>query len=202
MKKQLFTLVAVSMVVMSCCTCTGKSGSEADDTAAAVNEQLVQRGEYLVTISGCHDCHSPKRMGTNGPERIPELLLSGFPADRPVEPIDQKVLQQGWVLFTPDLTAAVGPWGVSFAANITSDPTGIGNWKEDNFIRAMKEGKFKGIEVTRTLLPPMPWENYSRMTDEDLKAIFAYLKTTRAVQNIVPAAIPPGDIRLPEKGVR
>jgi hypothetical protein len=158
-------------------------------------DQLVQRGEYIVTTLGCSDCHSPKRMGERGPEVIPELNLSGYPADRPLTQIDTPVLRKGWILFQPDLTAAVGPWGVSFAGNITSDATGIGNWTEENFIRAMKEGKFKGLEGARSLLPPMPWQNYGKMNEADLRAIFAYLKTTKPVHNVVPAMIPPDEIR-------
>jgi hypothetical protein len=94
---------------------------------------------------------------------------------------------KGWSLFAPDLTSAVGPWGASFAGNITSDATGIGNWTEENFIRALRKGKYKGLENSRDLLPPMPWFVYKNMTDEDLKSIFAYLKTTKPVENVVPA---------------
>ena len=69
--------------------------------------------------------------------------------------------------------------GISYTANLTSDATGIGNWKEQQFMYAIREGKFKGLAGSRTLLPPMPWEMYRHMTDGELKAIFAYLKTTR-----------------------
>jgi hypothetical protein len=55
----------------------------------------------------------------------------------------------------------------------------------------MKDGKYKGLENSRTLLPPMPWQGYSQMPDEDLKAIFAYLKSIKPVSNLVPMAIPP-----------
>ena len=87
------------------------------------------------------------------------------------------------------LTTAVGPWGTSFAANLTPDETGIGNWSEAQFLKAIKEGKFKGMENTRPLLPPMPWTEYRNFPDEDLKAIFAYLKTIKPIDNVVPAAI-------------
>ena len=80
----------------------------------------------------------------------------------------------------------VGPWGVSFAGNITSDVTGIGRWSEEQFKRAIQEGKFKGLEQGRGLLPPMPWQNYASLTDEDVKAIYSYLKTTKPIRNIVP----------------
>ena len=76
---------------------------------------------------------------------------------------------------------------MSFAANLTSDDTGIGNWTEENFMRALRKGKFKGLEGSRDLLPPMPWFVYKNMTDEDLKSIYAYLKTVPAVENVVPS---------------
>ncbi len=147
---------------------------------------LVARGAYLVNAIGCADCHSPKQLGAHGPEVIPELHLSGFPQTAVVPPIDLASVRLGWVLFSPDLTSAVGPWGQSFAANITSDPTGIGNWSEAQFKRALRQGKYKGLENSRTLLPPMPWETYKNMSDEDLKAIFYYLKTTRPVNTVDP----------------
>jgi hypothetical protein len=156
---------------------------------------LVKRGEYLVTIGGCDDCHSPKKMGSMGPELIPELRLSGFPHDGKLPPVDRNTVKSGWALMAPDLTSAVGPWGQSFAANITSDATGIGNWKEENFFRAMQKGKYKGLEQSRNLLPPMPWFNYKNMPEEDLRAIFYFLKSTKPVNNLVPAPIPPTAVK-------
>ena len=90
-------------------------------------------------------------------------------------------------MFGSDFTSTLGPWGISFAANITSDATGIGNWKEEQFIKAIREGKSKGLEGNRSLLPPMPWFVYRNFSDVDLSAIFAYLKSTKPVKNIVPA---------------
>jgi hypothetical protein len=43
-------------------------------------------------------------------------------------------------------------------------------------------------------LPPMPWFNYTRMADEDIEAIFKYLKSTNPVRNVVPAPIPPNEM--------
>lgn len=153
--------------------------------------ELVKRGDYLIKIAGCDDCHSPKRMGERGPELIPELRLSGYPQNGKLPPADEKMQKSGWVLMAPDLTSAIGPWGQSFAANITSDATGIGNWKEENFVLAMRKGKYKGLENSRNLLPPMPWINYAHFSDEDLKAIFYFLKATSPVKNIVPEPVPP-----------
>ena len=122
-----------------------------------------------------------------GPELDMDLRLSGYPSKRPIGPVDTNSIKRGWILFGPDLTNAVGPWGMSFAANLTSDETGIGNWTEAQFIKALREGKYKGLDNTRPLLPPMPWQNFGQYNDEDLKAIFAFLKSTKAVENRVPA---------------
>lgn len=158
-------------------------------------DQLIQKGEYLVTIMGCNDCHSPKQVGPQGPVIIPELMLSGYPADRPLPKVDLQIIKTGWILMNEDLTAAAGPWGVSFSANLTSDQTGIGNWTEENFKRALKEGKYKGLEGSRTLLPPMPWTNFTNIHDDDVKAIFAYLLSTKPVKNAIPFPKSPEEIQ-------
>jgi mono/diheme cytochrome c family protein len=152
-------------------------------------EELIKKGAYLVSVGGCNDCHSPKVFGPHGPEPDPKRLLSGHPQDNPVLKVDSNAVKN-WVLFSMDNTAAVGPWGVSYAANLTSDPSGIGNWSEDQFFKALREGKYKGLDNTRPLLPPMPWPNYAQMSDEDLKAIFAYLKSTKPIYNVVPSPKP------------
>jgi hypothetical protein len=169
--------------------CNSVENNEKTGEENLTNEELTKRGEYLVSAIGCDDCHSPKRMGPQGPEIIPELRLSGYPSDRPVQKADTNALKQGWMLFTPDLTSAVGPWGVSFAANITSDATGLGNWTEENFIKAMRTGKLKGSDNGRMILPPMPWFNFAKFSDQDLKSIFAYLKSTKPVVNVPPSPI-------------
>ncbi len=157
--------------------------------------EMVKRGEYLVAAIGCDDCHSPKRMGAHGPEVIPETKLSGYPANRPIQKPDSNALNHGWALMAPDLTCAAGPWGMSFASNITSDSTGIGTWTEQNFLTAIQHGKSKGVEGNRDLLPPMPWYNFAKLSDDDLKAIFAYLKSTPPVANMVPAPKQTADIK-------
>lgn len=149
--------------------------------------ELIKKGKYLVTIAGCNDCHTPKRMGAKGPELIPELLLSGYPLSQPLPEFDQEKAQKGFAQMSPDMTAAAGPWGISFAANLTPHETGLGNWKFENFKLAMTQGKHKGLDNGRPLLPPMPGFNYTEMKAEDLQAIFAYLKSIKPVDNLVPA---------------
>jgi cytochrome c553 len=154
-------------------------------------ESAEQWGEHLVTVSACHDCHSPKKMTPNGPEIDSALLLSGHPSQMPDIGVDRKEMEQKGLGVTQDLTSWIGPWGISYTANLTSDASGIGNWTEGQFIYAIRNGKSKGMENSRTLLPPMPWQMYRNFSDNELKAIFAYLKSTKPIRNIVPAPKPP-----------
>jgi hypothetical protein len=188
MRKLLFIAPLLALgIAASVLSCTTTQANPEIKMTTLDSAEKVKRGEYLVSIIGCDDCHSPKRMGPMGPEIIPELRLSGYPSKRPIMKADANVVNQGWAMFVPDLTSSVGPWGMSFSANITSDETGIGNWTEENFLRAIREGKYKGLESSRPLLPPMPWFIYKNMKDDDLKSIFAYLKTIKPVENVVPA---------------
>ena len=189
----LFGMVCLALFIVSC---TGNQKTAESDVSNQTlsAEDLVKRGEYLVTIMGCNDCHSPKQMGPNGPEIIPELMLSGYPMDRPMVKYDTAWTNKGFPILNQDFTSAAGPWGVSFAGNLTPDATGIGTWTEEQFKRALKEGKFKGIEGSRELLPPMPWFNFVDIKDEDVSAIFAYLKSLPPVRNIVPAPISPNEM--------
>lgn len=198
MKKNQPSTILVLAAIFSLClhSCTQPNQSESgDDPKEDTNiEDVIARGRYLVDIMGCNDCHSPKRMGPNGPEVITELMLSGYPSDRPVVKFSDPLIAQGFAMFNPDLTAAIGPWGVSFAGNLTPDETGIGNWTEAQFKKALTQGKFKGLDDTRMLLPPMPWPNYISMKDEDVHAIFSYLKSIDPVENVVPAPLSPDDM--------
>lgn len=155
---------------------------------AVAKETPVQRGEYLSNILGCDDCHTPKNMTPQGP--VPDMArrFMGHPADEPFEASDLKkpISERFLAVFSPGMTAAAGPWGISYAANITPDDTGIGTWTEAQFIKAIREGKSKGMDGTRPILPPMPWPGYAKMTDDDLKALFAYMKTMKPIKNVVP----------------
>ena len=118
--------------------------------------------------------------------------LAGAPADSKVPPIPPGLISPaGWgALTNNDLTVWAGPWGVSFAANLTPDKTtGLRSWTEAAFIRSMRTGKHKG--VLRDILPPMPWQSMAKMTDDDLKAVFAYLLSLKPIPNKVPEPIPP-----------
>jgi len=162
-------------------------------TIDAAKKELT-RGKYLVDYGGCSDCHTPKTMTANGPAPDSSRLLSGHPATAPVPPIPAGVLgpapTQWGAMTNNDLTAWAGPWGVSFAANLTPDKvTGLGNWTADQFLKTMRTGKHLG--VGRPLLPPMPYYDIAVLTDRDLKSMFAYLKSLKPLVNAVPQPISP-----------
>ncbi len=188
---RIFALLSLSALYAGC---GNNPEPAAPVTMEPTAEQLIRKGEYLVTIMGCHDCHSPKQLGPQGPVVIAGLLLSGYPSEKTLQKVDPVPIKKGWMMMNEDLTAFVGPWGVSFAANLTSDQTGTGSWTEENFKRSLKEGRYKGLEGTRMLLPPMPWTNFVNIADEDVKAIYNYLQSTKPVRNVVPQPIPPEEI--------
>jgi hypothetical protein len=164
------------------------------ETAAttAPAQTPAQRGEYLVHLGGCNDCHSPKTFSAAGPAVDTTRLLSGHPATAKVPTIPAgSIGPEAWgALASNDFTAWAGPWGVSFARNLTPDQaTGLGSWTEAMFIQTIRDGKHQG--TGRPLLPPMPWQEYRNLTDEDLSAIWAYLQSIPAVNNAVPEPIPP-----------
>jgi hypothetical protein len=157
--------------------------------AAPASADLVGGGRYLVTVMGCNDCHTPYKMGKNGPEPDMTKMLSGHPEGLKMPPPPKLEMPWGMVGAATN-TAWAGPWGISYTSNLTPDQnTGIGIWTEDMFIRAMRSGKHMG--TSRTILPPMPWPWYAKMRDEELKAIFAYLKSIPPIHNRVPDPTPP-----------
>jgi hypothetical protein len=202
MKQTLFTYCLWGLATMglfSQCSeaRTDTTAEQASLTPQAISEALqhdktlIKQGEHLVLITGCHDCHTPKKMTDKGPVNDMSLALSGHPANIPPPDVDRAEMERKGLAVTQTLTAWVGPWGISYASNLTSDKTGIGNWTEKNFFMAIREGKHKGMENGRMLLPPMPWEMFAHMTDEELRAVFAYLQSTKPINNVVPAAQPP-----------
>jgi len=160
--------------------------------ALHAQDSQVERGKYLVGITGCHDCHSPKVPGTMKP--VPDLILSGRPQTTKVPSASP-----GEVHASEDLTAWTGGWGQTVASNLTPDPaTGLGmRYNEAKFIQTMRTGKKpEGIAI----LPPMPVDVYVNMKDDDLKAIYAYLKTIKPIRNPVRAGlVPPAPAAAPAK---
>jgi hypothetical protein len=194
MKKSFALLIIASVTVLLLAQCddTKTGGAVATENFGGFGSRVAW-GEHLVIVSACHDCHSPKKITSMGPVIDSSRLLGGHIAGSPEPVVNKKEMQRKGLVVTSDLTAWVGPWGTSYTANLTSDETGIGNWTEAQFILALRKGKYKGMAESRNLLPPMPWEMYRNFTDDEMKAIFAYLKTTDPVENVVPGPLPPAD---------
>ncbi|HUR79940.1 MAG TPA: diheme cytochrome c-553 [Thermoanaerobaculia bacterium] len=161
---------------------------------AMTKAEQVARGKYLVTIGGCNDCHTPWIMQANGkPGPDMSRALSGHPQDFPITVPAKHTSDRFAVSIAPTNTAYSGPWGVSFAANLTPDEmTGTGIWTFDIFKNTIRNGRHWG--VGRPLNPPMPWFNYREMTDEDLAAVFAYTRTLKPIRNEVPQPLPPAEV--------
>ena len=156
---------------------------------AADPPPALKRGEQLVLTHGCHDCHTPLKMGPTGPAPDMSRMLSGHPEQLVMPP--PPPLTEAWNnVGAASNTAFAGPWGITYTINLTPDPeTGIGKWREQDFVKAIKSGKHLG--VGREIQPPMPWQWYKYLSEADLKLIFAYLKTIPPIRNKVPEYAPP-----------
>jgi hypothetical protein len=195
MKKNIIicSIIVLSVIVAISCTNNSKQSISEATQSKKDTTALIKRGEYLVTIGGCNDCHSPKMMTDHGPDIDPARMLSGHNENEPVPVFDNAGVSKGIIQTSMGLTAWRGPWGTSFTANLTPDETGLGNWTLDQFKTSLRKGKFKGLEGGRDLLPPMPWFNYKNASDDDLEAIFFYLRSIPAVKNSVPSPMLAGN---------
>lgn len=179
-----FSLACAGLVVVS------SLARSAVDAQGKSDAATVARGKYLATTMGCNDCHTPLKLGPNGPEPDFSRQLSGHPADLVMPPAP--ALPEGpWAFVgSGTMTAWSGPWGTSFTANLTpDDETGIGRWSEQDFVQTLRSGRHLGRG--REILPPMPWFNLAVASDDDLHALFAYLKSLPPVSNRVPEPLPP-----------
>lgn len=154
-------LLTVALAAVSC----GPKEEPAGTAVQAMADTLAtaEHGAYLATVTGCHDCHTP---GTLYGKPDFQRALAGS--------------ELGWT----------GPWGTSYARNLTPDPvTGLGAWSEDDIVHALKTGKRPdGTDI----LPPMPWPNFAHMKERDLRSIAMYLKSIPPITHPNPATAPPG----------
>lgn len=181
--------VTAALVALAAALAVGCSDARFSVDASAAAGERVVRGRYMVAVFGCNDCHTPLKMGPKGPEPDMARFLSGHPEQ--VGPMAAPDAPTGWLWSASGSgTAFAGPWGVSYAANLTPDQnTGLGIWTEEMFVKAIRTGRHMG--VSREILPPMPQPALRNATDEDLKSIYAYLRTIPPVVNHVPDPQPP-----------
>jgi len=188
-------IVGISLFAALALGAAGAPGSEssAPESGVVTAKRTVpraERGKYLVTAMGCNDCHTPWKMGANGPEPDMTRMLSGHPQGVKAD-VAPTSTGGPWLWHGAGTnTAFAGPWGISYAANLTPDEhTGFGIWTEDMFVKAIRTGKHFG--VSRPIMPPMPWIAFRNLNDDDLKSIYAYLRTVPPVKNLVPDYQPP-----------
>ena len=141
--------------------------------SADTQTELIARGRYIATaIQGC-GCHTrEKRDG--GKDASWHYAGSPNPAPAAGPPANA-----GW---------SSPRWKKIYAPNITPDlETGIGKWTEAEFIRSMRTG------ITpdgRVLDAQMPWHAFQKITDRDLKSLWAYLKTVKPIKHTPPENVP------------
>jgi hypothetical protein len=162
------------------------AGAEALEPGTVYEVRVRQRGD-AGGWSGWS--HTPLKMGPRGPEPDLARFLSGHPEQMGPLPIAKA--QGPWLWAgAATSTAFSGPWGVSYAANLTPDQnTGLGIWTEEMFVKAMRTGRHMG--QSREILPPMPWPAFRNASDEDLKSIYAFLRSIKPIVNHVPDVTPP-----------
>lgn len=179
------TVILIAVAIAASITATAAS-REASRTEAQKKAQIA-RGKHLVGFGGCNDCHTPLKMGPKGPEPDMSRALSGHPQNVVMGPAPQA--QGGWMWSGAGTnTAFAGPWGISYAANLTPDRlTGTGIWNEEMFIKTIRTGRHWG--VGRPILPPMPYQAVQQLNDDDLKAVFAYIHSLKPIKNQVPDAV-------------
>lgn len=188
-------ITGVAMFVLITAFIMGCGTPEAEQTAAPAEsttpENMVERGRYIVETAACQDCHTPFISGPEGPHPDMSRMLSGHPQDLVLSSPPQLSGDWTWAGSVTN-TAFAGPWGISFAFNLTPDPeTGLGTWTEEMFVQAIRTGKHLGTPSARPIMPPMPWPVYRNLTDEDLRSVFAYLKTIPPIRNKAPDYQPP-----------
>jgi cytochrome c553 len=187
MKRFVGGVAVVGALAMAVVAASPDSSAQADK-GPSLQQRRVARGKEIVFSVGCNDCHTPKKMGPKGPELDMARLLSGHREETKM-PAPPALPEGPWRIVTSmEFTAFSGPWGVSYAQNLTPDEnTGLGIWTEEMFMQALRTGRHMG--VSRQIQPPMPWEVYGRLPDEDLKSIYAYLRSIPPVKNRVPEPV-------------
>jgi hypothetical protein len=181
---QIYCTVA-AMATLAATVLTASPRASAADASTP-----VARGKYLVNTSGCHDCHTPFKLGPNGPEPDMSRMLSGHPEALVMPPAPTLPAGPWLITSSATNTAHAGPWGVSFTANLTPDAdTGLGQWTLKDFMSTIRTGRHMGRG--RPVLPPMPIPVYNNFTDADLEAVYAYLRTVPPIKNRVPEPLPP-----------
>lgn len=177
------------------------AGAACNPSGASAKPDPVKRGEVLVKAGGCNDCHTPMKFDEKLGMPVPQMdrMLSGHPKGAPGP--STALAGEDQAVIGPTFTSFRLPFGVVYSSNLTPEAqTGLGTWNERTFIATMRTGRHMGVG-TRPVLPPMPWMDLNELSDGDLGAIWAYLRTVPAIVNQVPApAVPAAAYADVDKG--
>jgi len=200
MRRYLFALPLLGAIGLAACGQQAPQNAGADKAPVVMGtyaDDPVKRGQYIVRIGSCNDCHTPWVMDeqTHAPRQDMTRMLSGHPSDAP-DPIGP--LHEGdAAVFGPTFTSFLLPFGTVYSANLTPDKeSGLGNWTEEMFINALRTGRHMGGNG-RGIFPPMPWLWVRNLSDEDLHAVWSYLQTIPPVYNVVPSSKIPTEMEGP-----
>jgi mono/diheme cytochrome c family protein len=148
--------LAIAVVAPALLACAG---------GAAAQDAQIKRGQYLVTLGGCNDCHTP-----------------GYFFGKP---------DMARFLGGSEVGFEIPGLGVFHGPNLTPDPdTGLGTWSLDQIADAITKGRRPD---GRELAPIMPWHAFAKLTAQDVRAIAAYLKSLPPVKNKVPGPFGPNE---------
>lgn len=173
---------------------TGPSAQTGNVVQAASKAEQIRRGEYIVRIGSCNDCHTPWIFDAELGIPRPDLtrMLSGHPEGAP-DP-EGTIGPHDIGLIGPTFTSFSLPFGIVYSVNLTPDlDTGIGTWTEEMFLDIFRKGRHLGGDG-RGVLPPMPWFWIRNLTDDDLKAVYAYLNSIPPIRNAVPSPKVPEEV--------
>ena len=195
-------LTVITLVAVTACSkpsappeeASSNPGEAQEATLASTAQDQILRGQYLVRIGSCNDCHTPwhfdEQLGMPRPDM--SRMLSGHPKGGPNP--EGTIGPHDIGLIGPTFTSFALPFGTIYSVNLTPDmDTGIGTWTEEMFLDIFRKGRHLGGNG-RGVLPPMPWFWIRNLTDDDLRAIFAYLNSIPPIRNEVPSPDVPEEV--------
>jgi mono/diheme cytochrome c family protein len=140
-------IVAIAIVAAPCV-------AHGADKAKPADAAQLARGNYLVRIGGCNDCHTPGYAMTDG-----------------------KTPQAQWLV--GDRLGWRGPWGTTYPANLRL------------YMQGLTEAQWLTTAKSLKTRPPMPWFSVQQMSDADLRAIYAFVRSLGPAGQPAPAYVPP-----------
>lgn len=167
--KKLIALAAIVLCIITATYFSSCNNNDSEQQAKAKEDSIknvIARGDYLANhVSACIHCHSQRDFSKYAGPTIPGSEGGGG------QKLDHSILD------------AIP--GTLYAKNITPDKeTGIGDWTDDEVLRAITQGINKNGD---TLFPIMPYASFNRMAKEDLMSIIAYIRTLKPIKNKIPA---------------